>query len=413
MAVSLDGSIRLWALHEPAGRAELAETHACGDNARYALVRLPAIGPALANLLSGTIEWLLPVETFVEADRHAFAPTTQRLVLYRPADGTVTVFDPEPATNPAPHDPYPRLRKTASWQGPPRSRTISLDTLGTVIFLSDPGGTHVHRYETTSGDLLGVVPIPDTAVRHMAFASDGRRLLTVSDDGAGRMWCMDTAQPLVETPRHDDLAVFGTFDPDGTRLVTTGYDGTARVCDARTGQPLALPLRHRGTVVGAVFAPSGPHLATLDSGHSVRVWNLESGQVVSPPLPHPAGVRYIAFLGESGALLLTVTEDLRAWLWELPSGLPWTLAGSPIDFDPPNPTDAGHLPSPNALAALWQRRLAYDPRSPDELERSALLLTGHRIEGEGSLVPADLRDLQAAWEAASETFQTRPFPTRR
>ncbi len=75
-------------------------------------------------------------------------------------------------------------------------------------------------------------------LRDIAFSPDGRRLVTASEDGTGRVW---DGSSLVYILRHgpngeaDDWVESATFSQDGSRILTAGSDGTAKVWSAKTG----------------------------------------------------------------------------------------------------------------------------------------------------------------------------------
>jgi WD40 repeat protein len=249
----------------------------------------------------------------------------------------------------------------------------------------------VRLLDALSGQPLGPnLPHPG-GVQQVVFDSAARRLLTVSDDGTARVWSVPEGKLLTGPLRHDDVIVFGAFSPDGKRLVTAGYDGTARVWDAATGQTMVEPLRHGALVMAAEFSPDQRWLATVTGGNLVRIWDLESGHALAPPMPLHANPHYFGFLGPAGPLL-TVSADLQFQLWELPVGRPLNPAG--LEFEP----RAGDSRVPTAaLKADWLGCLPADHRPWEELERMAILLSGHRVQGEGGLILVEVTRLREAW----------------
>ncbi|HAB19257.1 MAG TPA: hypothetical protein DCE44_22870 [Verrucomicrobiales bacterium] len=96
------------------------------------------------------------------------------------------------------------------------------------------------------------------------------------------MWDAFTSQPLTEPLRHQGYVEVAEFSPDGKRIVTASADGIGRVWDARTGQPLTELLRHEQLLHTAAFSQDGQHVVTTSADKTAKVW-----EVPPPPLPVP------------------------------------------------------------------------------------------------------------------------------
>ncbi|WPB81598.1 serine/threonine-protein kinase [Archangium violaceum] len=94
----------------------------------------------------------------------------------------------------------------------------------------------------------------EQAINDAAFTSDGRYLLTSSDDHTVRVWDLERGESR-DLPGHTDEVWRLQLLPDGRRLITSGKDGTLREWNLETGE-------------GKVFATlSGPVSAvTLGCG---------------------------------------------------------------------------------------------------------------------------------------------------
>src|SRR5262249_13976841 len=118
-------------------------------------------------------------------------------------------------------------------------------------------------------------------VYFLAFAPDGKRLLTSGQDRAVKEWPLvpEGEQPhLKRLPGFSVAAV--TCSPDGKTLAVRGTRTVARdvvhevkLLDAVTGQERAVLGGHKGAIQAVAFAPDGKRLVTGGSDGTLRVWD--------------------------------------------------------------------------------------------------------------------------------------------
>lgn len=78
----------------------------------------------------------------------------------------------------------------------------------------------------------------DNSINRIAFADDGRRLATTSDDLTIRLWSLPSGKPGPVLIGHQSAPVAATFSPDGRVLASGATDGMVRIFDTDTGQEL-------------------------------------------------------------------------------------------------------------------------------------------------------------------------------
>ncbi|MHC4948802.1 MAG: WD40 repeat domain-containing serine/threonine protein kinase [Planctomycetota bacterium] len=156
------------------------------------------------------------------------------------------------------------------------------------------GAEHALRValaRTKPGTLLaGHVDVVDDAI----FSPDGRRVVSVSEDGTARVWEARTGEEIATMRGHDGPVLTAAFSPDGTVVATAGEDGTARTWDAATGAE-RLRLTGEAPILHVSFSPDGAWLITSDEGGAVRLWDAGTGEEREVVHRAPAAVGRVLF----------------------------------------------------------------------------------------------------------------------
>ena len=153
----------------------------------------------------------------------------------------------------------------------------------------------------------------------LAFDSSGSGTLAIFDR-AGRPHFWDAGrwrrtEPTLTCPQHAAVRAVA-FADGGRRLLACDAEGLLRWWDATTGQPVREePLRTAAGIAAIAISPDGRTLvAGGDDGRVVR-WDLPSGQVLGPTLPHGSPIRKVAFVG-GGRRILVATRDGQVRVWD-------------------------------------------------------------------------------------------------
>jgi WD40 repeat protein len=206
----------------------------------------------------------------------AFSPDGARLVTTS-ADGTVRQWDAGSGREVEP--PYDRHsgEVAAAGYSPDGQWVASAGTDRTVRVWRASGRQDVAILHGHTGIVTAV-----------AFAPDGRRLVTLSEqsmltiagDGTVRVWDLDPRATLPALRGHTSYVYPVAYSPDGRWIASGGWDNTVRLWDAATGEPVARPLPHPGIVPCLAFGPDGTWLVSGSfADDRLRIWDVATGRV--------------------------------------------------------------------------------------------------------------------------------------
>ena len=179
-------------------------------------------------------------------------------------------------------DPPRWLRKEEQRAANMRGTPAAFSPDGTCIaIMNDLFSATIYEVDTRKP--LCEIKGHSAEVRSVQFSPDGKRLLSVSDDGTARIW---TAQPALsrESPTfanaHSDMVFQVEFDSYGKRLLSGSFDGTACVWDLQTRRLLSTYTGHANAVLAVDFNADGTRAASLDADGVLHVWDPVTGTCI-------------------------------------------------------------------------------------------------------------------------------------
>jgi WD40 repeat protein len=340
--------------------------------------------------------------------------------------GVLTLPPPEPGPGAGEQPAQPAPKAKADQDGDPlpagalaRLGTIQLrqgHNVMTVAFAPDgkslvsTGGDHLaRRWDVATGRQIGSFgqqtdrDNPFAATRWLyavAFAPDGKTLATGDhEDGwnvsAIRLWDAATGQQAKMLQGHTNGVLCVAYAPDGKTLASASADGTVRLWDPVAGTERHTLNGHQGAVRWVAYSRDGKRLASAGADGTVRLWDPDKGTEVRAITAHEGGANSVAF-SPDGKRLVSGGDDRMVRLWESDTGqdlrkLSRDRAVRPVAFSP----DGKRV----ACGGGWDV-LLWDPDSGKEVGR----LTGPANDLRSLAFSPDGKHLTAAAFATSTVF---------
>ena len=272
----------------------------------------------------------------------------------------------------------------------------------------------IRLYDFATGRLAALLKGHTNSVLALAFAPDGKRLISGSADYTAIIWNVERRMLVHHLKGHTNDVPGVGFSPDSARAITSSFDktlklwsvadgkqitplsghkervralavsstegliasgsadGEIRLWDGRTGRFLRTLGRQSGYVGALRFSPNGHHLLSTCAdnrcNHKQRFWDVATGKELLAYTGHDNGV-VAAALTADGQLVATAGGNSRQIdLWNAETGQPAKrLAGKGAvglaaafsadgrHFAWGNTWASGHSSVPQPLA--WQLRL--------------------------------------------------------
>jgi WD40 repeat protein/serine/threonine protein kinase len=175
-------------------------------------------------------------------------------------------------------------------------------------------------WDAETGRLLLTVTGHTKSTGAVAIFPDGRRIVTSSEDATAKVWDMETGRELLTLKAPARLIESLAISPDGRRIVTGCADKTARVWDAETGRELLTLKGHANSWIYAIaFSSDGRRIVTGSADETAKVWDAVTGHELLTLTGHSAWVRSVAF-SPDGLRIVSGGDDKMAKVWDAETG---------------------------------------------------------------------------------------------
>jgi WD40 repeat protein len=189
---------------------------------------------------------------------------------------------------------------------------------GQELLVTTSADSHVYVLDGATLGVLDQLDVPPARRVMGAFSADGRRVIFAADDGAVKVWDLDTEEVedlLSGQASVTDIAVSG----DDSRIVTASADRTARLWDARSGAPLATFIGHTDGLTSIDTSPDGERVVTGSLDHTLRLWDARTGQELAVFRGHTGPVSRVRF-SRDGQHVLSGSADRTVRWWDVSTG---------------------------------------------------------------------------------------------
>jgi len=223
-----------------------------------------------------------------------FSPDEERIVS-APADKTIRIWEPTTGAT------FSILRGHQD-----RVRSVGFSQDGLLI-LSASSDKTARVWSSANGQCIHTLQTPEGLVR-ATFNPDASLILTGSGGGRVALWDWKKNVQVFGVDVHSQPIYCVCFNSDGKLIVSTSDDGTARIM-ALDGSTVRVFAPNNGYIRRAIFTPDNKYLWTSD--RKLRKWDIETGKSVVID-PRTTTITSFDFLpGQKHIVVANHDNDLR------------------------------------------------------------------------------------------------------
>lgn len=213
----------------------------------------------------------------------------------------------------------------------PDGRHVASGGLDNRVLIWDPDELRPFDYaKAIAGEKLPPQPFValtghKAAVRALAFAPDGRRLVSGSHDNTVILWDVDLGAVIKTLRGHDGWVEACALTDDGRLAISASHDGRVKFWDVQ-GYEEARVLRgqllrgHLDAVLAAGYSPDGRTVATASRDRTARIWDAATGSELQQLREGHEFTAATAAFFPGGKRLLTTSIDNTTRCWDIATG---------------------------------------------------------------------------------------------
>lgn len=220
-------------------------------------------------------------------------------------DGTVRLWDIETGKVITKWKGHTKRVRSVCWSSDGEQVVSGYHHGAVTVWDVKTGKSVLGPFETGHEHVLAVICSPDTT----KIATGG------FNEHAIKIWDTKTGE-LLSTIKHDSHVSSLAWTSNGKKLISGSQNGLIRIFHTTTWQQIAILEGHQDVVLAISSCSNDRLLASASWDTTARLWNLETNLPVGSPLQHQEFVECVAFSAD-GKLLVTGSADHDAYLWDI------------------------------------------------------------------------------------------------
>uniref|UniRef100_A0A670XU90 Apoptotic protease-activating factor 1 n=1 Tax=Pseudonaja textilis TaxID=8673 RepID=A0A670XU90_PSETE len=155
------------------------------------------------------------------------------------------------------------------------------------------------------------------AVQHCQFTSDGKTLISSSDDSTIQVWNWESENYIILKGHKEPVKNFHLLKQ--SRLLSWSFDGTVKVWNILTGELEKDLTCHEDAVLSCAVSPDATIFSTTSADKTAKIWSFRNPSALHTLSGHKDCVRCCTF-SLKNELLATGDDDGEIRVWSISTG---------------------------------------------------------------------------------------------
>ena len=151
-------------------------------------------------------------------------------------------------------------------------------------------------------------------INNVCFSADDQEFFTASEDTTIRYHRSAAKSSTLPMHLHSDVVWQTVFTPDGKRLISVGEDGAISISDPHSGKPVVEQIKLETAVLCVAHSTVDDFFVTGGADSNIRVWNSRTGELQQAFKAHDGYIWDITFSAD-GKTMATASSDNTFKIW--------------------------------------------------------------------------------------------------